>query len=110
MLILNIVQPMTLILLLIATILLIFLGHELRKSYITSIPLMGFVILLVAHVFQLFTISVETAAATLTWCIVADCAFIFISLLSYLWVDDLDAKAHNKKSIDNSLDWFWKQV
>lgn len=112
MFILNITQPITLFLLLLATILLIFLGHELKKSYITAIPLFAFVVLLVMHVFQILTLSVEYSysSSTLTWCIVADCAFILVSLLSYLWVDDIEAKAKNKKSIDNSLDWFWKEI
>ena len=35
---------------------------------------------------------------------------IFISYASYLWVDDVETKAKKKKSIDNSLEWFWKNV
>ena len=35
---------------------------------------------------------------------------ILITFFAYLWVDDLEAKANNKKSIDNSLDWFWREV
>ena len=95
MIILNITNPMTIFLLLIATILLIFLGHELKKSYIA-----------------LLTLSAETIelSTTLIWCIVEDCAFILVSLLSYLWIDDIEAKVKNKKSIDNSLDWFWKKI
>ena len=46
----------------------------------------------------------------LVWSMVLDFAFIFITFMSYLWVDELEAKKNNKKSIDNSLDWFWKQV
>ena len=47
---------------------------------------------------------------TLSRCIAIDFVFILISFFSYLWVDDIEAKAKNKKSIDNSLDWFWKNV
>jgi hypothetical protein len=112
MFIIDITNFITLILLLICTILLIFLGHELKKSYITAIPLFAFLILLVIHVMQLMTLSVEyiDLGSKLSWCIVLDFAFILISFLSYLWVDDLEAKKMNKKSIDNSLDWFWKQI
>ena len=35
---------------------------------------------------------------------------ILLSYISYLWVDDIEAKEKNKKSIDNSLDWFWKKI
>ncbi len=110
MFILNMIHPITLILLLIVTILLIFLGHELKKSYIIAIPLFAFLAILVTHVFQIFMTSVETEANKLTWCIVVDCAFIFITLISYLWVDDIETRAKNKKSIENSLDWFWKEI
>ena len=112
MFILDITNAVTLLLLLIVTVLLIFLGHELKKSYIIAIPLFAFLALLVSHVVQLMTLSVEFSelSSTLTWCIVLDFAFIFISFLSYLWIDDIEAKKTNKKSIDDSLEWFWKEV
>ena len=112
MFILDIKNVVTLLLLLLVTVLLIFLSYELKKSYITAIPLFAFLALLVTHVIQLMTLSAEYSdmSSTLTWCIILDFAFIFISFLSYLWVDDIEAKKLNKKSIDDSLDWFWKEV
>ena len=112
MFILDITNVVTVLLLLIFTVLLIFLGRELKKSYITAIPLFLFLAFLIVHVIQLMTLPIEyiNMTSTLTWCIVLDFAFIFISFISYLWIDDLEAKKMNKKSIDNSLDWFWKEV
>lgn len=112
MFIIDITNVVTLLLLLLATVLLIFLSYELKKSYIVAIPLFAFLLLLIMHVIQLMTLPIEYSymSSTLTWCIVLDFAFIFISFLSYLWVDDIEAKKDNKKSIDNSLDWFWKEV
>lgn len=112
MFILNTTAPLTVFLLVIATVLLIFLGKELKKSYITAIPLFAYLLLLVIHVIRLMTLPVEYnyLSSTLSWCIVLDFAFIFITFISYLWVDDLEAKKYNKKSIDNSLDWFWKEI
>jgi len=112
MFIVDITNWITLLLLLIGTVLLVFLGHELKKSYIIAIPLFVFLLLLVSHVIQLMTLSIEYSymSSTLTWCIILDFAFIFVSFISYLWIDDLEAKKENKKSIDNSLDWFWKEV
>ena len=106
MFILDITNAVTLLLLL------MFLSYELKRSYIVAIPLFTFLLLLVMHVVQLMTLSGEYSynSPTLTWCIILDFAFIFISFISYLWVDDLEAKKFNKKSIDNSLDWFWKEV
>lgn len=108
--ILNIVQPITIIILLGVTIFLIYLGHELKKSYIAAIPLVGYIALLIVHVFELLTLSIQDVGMALTWCIIIDCGFICLSLLSYLWIDDIDARAHNKKSVDDSLDWFWKKI
>lgn len=112
MFILNIANPITLLLILAAVVLLIFLGQEVKKSVAVAIPLFAFLILLVIHVVQASTLSADLAylAGTLYKCIALDFLFILITFFSYLWVDDLEAKANNKKSIDNSLDWFWREV
>lgn len=112
MFILNITSPITLILLVLFTVLLIFLSRELKKSYIMAIPLFMFLALLIMHVVQLVTLPIEHnyLSSTLSWCVVLDFAFIFITFISYLWVDDIEAKATNKKSLDDSLEWFWKEV
>ena len=36
--------------------------------------------------------------------------FILVTFFSYLWVDDIEAKTFGKKSVDNTLDWFWKKI
>ena len=43
-------------------------------------------------------------------CIAIDFVFVGISFFSYLWVDDIEAKEKGIKSVDTSLDWFWKNV
>ena len=35
---------------------------------------------------------------------------ILLSFVSYLWIDDIEAKEKKKKSIDDSLSWFWTKV
>ena len=112
MFILNIANPITLFLILLAVVLLIFLGQEVKRSVAVAIPLFAFLVLLVIHVVQASTLSAELAylASTLYKCIALDFLFILVTFFSYLWVDDLEAKANNKKSIDNSLDWFWREV
>ena len=108
----DLTNPVTLLLVVLATSLLIFLGQELKRSSVAIIPLMTFLISLVIHVVQVSTISVEYAflASTIYKCIALDFLFILITFFSYLWVDDLEAKKNNIKSIDNSLDWFWKEI
>ena len=112
MFILNIANPITLGLIVLVVGLLIFLGQEVKKSIAVAIPLFAFLVLLVIHVVQVATLSAEFAsqAGTLYRCIAIDFLFILINFFSYLWFDDLEAKANNIKSIDNSLDWFWKEI
>lgn len=108
----DISNPLTLILMLVATILLIFLSQEIKKSYIAGITLGAYLIFLVTHAIQLMMLPSEYSYIfnTLTRCIAIDFIFILITFFAYLWVDDIEAKAFGKKSIDNSLDWFWKKV
>ena len=73
MLIFDISNPLTLLLMLAVTVLLIFLAQEVKKSMIVA-------------------------------------GVLFVSFFSYLWVDDIETKKLGKKSLDDSLDWFWKKV
>ena len=112
MFIFDISNPLTLILMLASTVLLIFLAQEVKKSYIGAIVLFAYLIILIVHVAQIATLSEEFRymLTTLSRCIAIDFVFVLISFFSYLWVDDIEAKAEGKKSIDNSLDWFWRKV
>ena len=76
------------------------------------IPLISFLALLIAYIVQVSTLTEEFSflASTIYKCIALDFLFILITFFSYLWVDDLEAKKNNIKSIDNSLDWFWKEI
>ncbi len=109
---LNITNPLTLLLVVIAIGLLIFLGQEIKKSIAVAIPLFVSLLLLIVHMVQIATLSSDLSylASTLYKCIALDLLFILITFFAYLWVDDIEAKANNIKSIDNSLDWFWKEI
>jgi len=109
--VLDITQPITLILIVAAVVLLIFLSKELKKSAIAAIPLFVFLGMLILHVIQWLSPELPVEQLnTVRWCIVLDFLFIFITFFQYLWVDDIETKFFNKKSIDNSIDWFWKEV
>ena len=90
------------------TVMLLFLSKEIKNSAIMAVVLGVFVALLVIHSFQLVSITDQTA--TIARCLTVDYVFILLSYISYLWVDDIETKFKNKKSIDNSLEWFWKKV
>lgn len=108
----NISEPLTLVLLLIATVLLIFLSQEVKKSYVAAIPLFAYLVLIIIHVVQLATLTEEFKylSTTLYYCLGIDFIFIFLSFIGYLWIDDIEAKETGKKSVSNSLDWFWRNV
>lgn len=108
----DITNPLTLILMIAGTILLIFLAQEVKRSAISGITLIAYLGILIFHVAQLTTLPEEFRylSETLSRCVAVDFGFILVSFFAYLWVDDIEAKANNKKSLDNSLDWFWKKI
>ena len=109
MFIFNISNPITLILMLAITLILIFLGKEVKKGYITAISLFIYLVLLVTHVVQLMTLTTEFSAykSILSNCITVDFVMILLSFLSYLWVDNTESKLYKKKTFESGMDWFW---
>ena len=108
----NFTNIITLLLALVLFVLVLFLGKETHKSQIQAAMLFAFLILLVCHVIELTVMPNITAEVhfELSRSILVDFVFIFLSFISYLWIDDVQSKIEKKKSIDNSLDWFWKKV
>lgn len=108
----DISNPLTLILMLAATVLLIFLSQEVKKSYISAIMLFAYLIILIVHVAQIATLSEEFRymVTTISRCIAIDFVFVLITFFAYLWTDDIETKVKGKKSIDDSLNWFWKKI
>ena len=102
----------TLFLITAATVLLIFLAQEEKKSFVSALPLIAFLGLLIMHVIQRLTLAEPYLYLSnkISISIALDFAFIFISFFAYLWVDDIESKVTGKKSLDNSLDWFWKNI
>ena len=107
----NFSEPLPLLTAVLLFVLVLWFAKQSKKSIITGIMLFVFVSMLIGHTLE-FTIGNPPAdvISTITNSIVFDLIFIFISFISYLWIDDIEAKAKKKKSIDNSLDWFWSKV
>lgn len=108
----NFTNVATLLLALVIFLLIFYLGKTTHKSGILATMLFVFLILLVCHAIELGVMPnvTEEAQYDLSRSLLVDFVFIFLSFISYLWIDDIQAKVENKKSIDNSLDWFWKRV
>ena len=108
--ILNLSEPYAIIGALVITLLFIILGKEFKKSLLTAAGLMIFLVSLLIHAFQLTVVIEPINRTIITISMSIEAVMIFLLYISYLWVDDIEARAKNKKSIDNSLDWFWKKL
>lgn len=108
----NFTNVATMLLTLVVFLLALVLSKETKKSGIIATMLSVFLIILVCHAVELGTISniTEEMHYAITRSILVDFVFIFLSFILYLWMDEIQAKVENRKSIDNSLDWFWKRV
>jgi len=107
----NLTEPFLLFVALLLFVLVLWFAYQSKKSVIAGIMLFIFIAILVLHAleFSMGNLTTEGLSATLN-SIVFDLVFIFLSFVSYLWIDDIEAKFKKKKSIDNSLDWFWSKI
>lgn len=108
----NVANPWVLLLSLFIMICLIYIGKEAKNAYVPMLALIVFLILLVMHGIQFLILppQYENMIPQISSCLLVDFLMIFIAYASYLWIDDIEAKAKKKKSLDNSLEWFWKNV
>lgn len=108
--IINLSDPYAIIIALMITLLFIIFGKEFKKSALPAIALGIFLVLILIHTYQSLILTEELYKTMATKSLGVDAIMIFLSYISYLWVDDIETKEKNKKSIDNSLEWFWKKV
>ncbi|MCI9016940.1 MAG: hypothetical protein HFJ53_07250 [Clostridia bacterium] len=108
----NVTQPWSLLISLCGILGLLYLGKVCKNSKLNLIPLAAYLIILVTHAIQFLTLSVQDAeiAILLGRCLLVDFIMILLTYIIYLWVDDIETKAKNKKSINNCIEWFWKKV
>ena len=108
----NFTNPLTLLIVTLIYILILILAKETKKSAIAAIMLFGFIALLIVHLIMYLTGNslIADVLSDINYTMVFDLIFVLLSFIAYLWVDDIEAKVKKKKSIDNSLDWFWKKV
>lgn len=108
----NVANPWILLVCVLLTMCFLYIGKESKNAYVSLLPLVVFIIMLVMHGIQflILPIQYEQMAPALGKCLAVDFIMILLSYICYLWVDDIEAKAKKKKSIDNSLEWFWKNV
>ena len=113
MFIFDLTNLLTLFLVLIATVLLIYLSQEIKRSIVVAIPLFAFLIDLVIHTIQALTLTPDYAYLFSKLCInmAIDFVFVLLTFLAYLWADEVEAKQFNKKTINSKgFDWLFKQI
>ena len=113
MFIFDLTNLLTLFLVVAATVLFIYLSQEVKRSMVAVIPLFAFLIDLVIHTIQMLKLSAEFSYLYNKLCInmAIDFAFLLVTFLAYLWADDVEAKALNKKTIDSKgINWLFKKV
>ena len=104
----NFTNPITLLIVTLLFALILILAKETKKSIIVAIMLFVFVGLLIIH--SIMYTTGTTLEADITFTMIFDLIFVLLSFIAYLWIDDMEASVKKKKSIDNSLDWFWNKV
>ena len=107
----NFSEPLALFIALLLFVLVLWFSYESKKSVITGIMLFIFISILVSHAleFAMGNLTEEGLSSTLH-SIIFDLIFVFLSFISYLWIDDIEAKVKKKKVVSNSLDWFWSKI
>ena len=112
MFLIDVANPWVLLMSLFLTVCFIYIGKEAKNAYVPLLSLIVFLILLAMHGIQYLILPAgyEAMGPSLLRCLLVDFIMVFLAYISYLWVDDIEAKAKKKKSIDNSLEWFWKNV
>lgn len=113
MFLIDITSPIIVVQLLAITVLFLLLGRINKKALFPAVSLFIFLALLVVHISQFMSsdaIITTEMKSILTKSMTVDFIFILVSFISYLWVDDVETKFRKKKSIDNSLEWFWSKI
>lgn len=86
----------------------IFLSRKVENPTMPVLLIVYTVILLIVHSTISPTNEIETHSKYIS--IAIDLIFLFLSFISYLWIDDINAKKKNLKNYDNSLSWFWDDL
>ena len=112
MLMINFADPLILLVGALLFVFVLILAKETKRSSIISIMLFAFTILLILHTITFLTNATLTKedVSNLIYSMVFDLIFVLITFISYLWIDDIEAKEKKKKSMDNSLNWFWEKI
>lgn len=104
----NTAEPVVILIYTVVISLTIFLSRKAENPIYPIILVIYTLMLLIIHSTQKTTTDI--LAKTKYISIAFDLIFLFLSFISYLWIDEINAKKKNFKSYDNSLSWFWDEL
>ena len=89
--VIDMTQPFTALLCLACIVCAIFLGHEIKRAVIPAVALVLSIGLLITHTLQLFVFedAYQIYSTVLSISLIYDFAFVLVTYLAYLWVDDI---------------------
>lgn len=86
----------------------IYIGRKTEKAFIPALLMVYVLFLLIYHS---TTNAVTDFAIRAKYISIAfDLIFLLLSFISFLWIDDINAKKKNLRNYDNSLSWFWDDL
>lgn len=107
----NTANPIMVLIYTILAVAIIILGKNKKSPILPGIYTILSLILLIYNVTKVGNNSTyESIIANAYISIAFDFVLLFLSYISYLWIDDIHAKEKGKKSYDDSLSWFWDKI
>jgi predicted membrane protein len=101
-------EPIIILILTIITVSLIVVG---RKMELPQLPIIVVIYSLTFLIYHTIGVNKTTdSTAPYYFSIAVDLVMLFLGFITYLWVDDIEAKSKNKKSYSDELDWFWDKL
>lgn len=109
-LLLNTSNPLIILIIILIISVFIFFSKKLQIAWPLIIIMVAITGVLIYHTMLLDDLERGSEYISIIYhCIACDLIYMLISFLSYLWVDDIIAKAKKLKSYDDSLSWFWNK-
>ena len=110
--IIDLSNPLHILIALVLFVLTLFLAKETKRSTAMCIMLLAFLAIISGHSIEYLMIQNPTqeVVIVLLRSITMDYVFILLSFFAYLWTDEMECQDKKTKSVNNSLKWFWKKV
>lgn len=104
----NTANPIVILVYTIVISIIIYMSKKYEKPVVPVVMMIYIVLLLIIH--STTKLSDVFSTQTKYISIAFDLIFLFLSFISFLWIDEINSKKKKIKSIDDSLAWFWEEL